>query len=506
MKDEFENWNPRDPILIDAPTGSGKNTFIINELIPKAKKMNKNILILSNRIALSVQQKILIMKSLGSPLIRQLTDEGIIATDTFDNIKILTYHSLSSFLEDANNKEWCKKLLYVIIDEAHFFISDCLFNERCGYILKQIVYHFCSAIRVYLTATSWDVLYPISQIEETQYHEFVKTGVWQPPRMCIRYYFPRDFSNVSLSFIEDINDIPDLIKTDSEGKWLIFIDNREKGKELCKKLPCKCDYLDAQNKNSKVWKQITEQEAFDNQVLVTTSVLDNGVNIKDSKLKNIVVFSDSRTSLIQMLGRKRCAENEKIKLWVCNIPDTTARRHFNSYKELCTLYDKYELAVIHDSQNSLINELWYSDNTIYRKLFYMYQGKLYQNTFARYAIERKFDFYRKLVEDGIPFSNFVQEWLYKPKVIPKKKIDILLDFCETNLGKILFDEDNNTLRQHIVNACREAKYYEPHKNRVDVLKRTSLNNRLVKLAIPYRIEDKSKGWIIVRYEEVENDI
>ncbi len=111
LKDEFENWNPRDPILIDAPTGSGKNTFIIKELIPKAQKMNKNILILSNRIALSVQQKILIMKSLGSPLIRQLTDEGILATDTFDNIKILTYHSLSSFLEDANNKEWCKKLL-----------------------------------------------------------------------------------------------------------------------------------------------------------------------------------------------------------------------------------------------------------------------------------------------------------------------------------------------------------------------------------------------------------
>ena len=129
LKDEFENWNPRDPILIDAPTGSGKNTFIINELIPKAKKMNKNILILSNRIALSVQQKALIMKSLDSPLIRQLTDEGIIATDTFENVKILTYHSLPSFLDDANNKEWCKKLLYVIIDEAHFFIADSLFNE-----------------------------------------------------------------------------------------------------------------------------------------------------------------------------------------------------------------------------------------------------------------------------------------------------------------------------------------------------------------------------------------
>ena len=505
LRDEYENWNSRDPIMIDAPTGSGKNTFIINELIPRAKQLKKNILIISNRIALSIQQKILIMKALNSPWLELLTDRGIIETNTFDNVKIITYQSLPTFLEDENCKVWCDNLMYVIADEAHFFAADSLFNESCGYILDQLVRNFTKAIRIYLTATSWDILYPISQVEQTKYRELVKNNTWQPPRVCVRYYFPPDFSNITLNFIDCIEDLPEMIESNNE-KWLIFIDNKEKGKALCNNLPGKCSYLDAQSKHSKIWKLITENECFESQVLVTTSVLDNGINIKDPKLKNVVVFSDSRTSLIQMLGRKRCSENEKINLWVCNINYNSAKKYYNYYKEMYRWYEEYDINNSPSTKHAFMTKLWHTEDYRLHILFYPYKGCLYQNNITRYAIERKIDFFKKIVENGIPFTNFVQRWLSKPQTIPTKHIDTLLIYCEANVGKLLSEEEKDILRQYIVKAYIEAKYNEPHKDRLDELQYISLNNRLEKLGIPYRIKDQNKIWIIVKYQEVGNDI
>ena len=40
-------------------------------------------------------------------------------------------------------------------------------------------------------------------------------------------------------------------------------------------------------------------------VLITTSVLDNGISLEDSSLRNIAIISNSRLSFIQMLGRIR---------------------------------------------------------------------------------------------------------------------------------------------------------------------------------------------------------
>lgn len=57
LKEKVDSWDSRNPIFIDAPTGSGKNTFIREVCIPRALQSGRNILIVSNRIALSTQQK-----------------------------------------------------------------------------------------------------------------------------------------------------------------------------------------------------------------------------------------------------------------------------------------------------------------------------------------------------------------------------------------------------------------------------------------------------------------
>lgn len=102
LKDEVDSWNSRDPVLIDAPTGSGKSTFVRKELIPRALQANKNVLILSNRIMISTQQKKMIMEDIQSPYRGRLTEEGLQDQEDFGNVRIMTYHKLQYFL---NNEE-----------------------------------------------------------------------------------------------------------------------------------------------------------------------------------------------------------------------------------------------------------------------------------------------------------------------------------------------------------------------------------------------------------------
>lgn len=58
-------------------------------------------------------------------------------------------------------------------------------------------------------------------------------------------------------------------------------------------------------KSREEFNNIITKEKFNCKVLITTKLLDNGVNIMDDKVKNIVVNSWSRENLIQSIGRIR---------------------------------------------------------------------------------------------------------------------------------------------------------------------------------------------------------
>lgn len=501
LRNEIKNWIPADPILIDAPTGKGKNTLILEECIPRAIQAKRNVLIVSNRVALSVQQKRAVMKTTKSPMNDRLTDKGVLETESFGNTKVITYHRLRTFFEDKNNEEWLQKVMFVILDECHFFVSDSLFNEWCGYYLEKIVWKFSNAIRIYLTATSWDVLYPIAEAEKSKYHQFVKPNYWQPPRKCLRYYFPRDFDNYKLNFISKAEDLSYLIEASQGEKWLIFIDNKDKGKSLSSDLGVKCAYLDAENKGSKIWEQIVNKQKFENQVLITTSVLDNGVNVVDDNLKNIVVFTDSRTSIIQMIGRKRCTENESVNLWVCDVPLDKAQRYYQEYERLYEWYKAFDNCHDELDRHKLASKIWCADNPKLRKLFGIGRGKLFENKMARFSIERKLDFYKNIVDGKTTFQNSVQEWLGKPIEEPLRYVDKLIDFCNEHIGNHLSENECKKLRFLIVKSYEEAGNKEPQKSRLSDLKERALNTRLAAIGIEFKIISTNQQWILCKSSE-----
>ena len=55
---QYRNWKSGEWVFISAPTGTGKTTFVLNQLVPEAKNAGKEVLFLSNRTILRDADKL----------------------------------------------------------------------------------------------------------------------------------------------------------------------------------------------------------------------------------------------------------------------------------------------------------------------------------------------------------------------------------------------------------------------------------------------------------------
>ena len=113
-------------------------------------------------------------------------------------------------------------------------------------------------------------------------------------------------------------------------KWLVFVPSTKMGKQLQEMLGEEYAVLvtaeakkrkknvadDDDDDATKAYQAICEKKNFSKKVLISTSVLDNGVNIEDPHLKNIAILVFDKVAFLQMLGRKRCEEGESVNLYI----------------------------------------------------------------------------------------------------------------------------------------------------------------------------------------------
>ena len=523
VKDELANevdyWRPECPVLIEAQTGLGKTTFVYETLIPKALEQHKNVLIISNRIAISVQQKIRIMEMTGDRRRDLLTDLGIQKCEDFGAIRVITYHRLHELLKDKDFTEWRERLLYVVADEAHFFTSDALFNRHCSYILRNLTTRFCHAIRIYMTATSWEVLKPLGEAERDNYSNFLGavTGTITRDRCFHRYIFPFDYSTYDLHFIKSLDELTEPIKKARSEKWIVFCDSRAKGKDFSGKLGESASYIDADTKESKVWNELMKNEHFDTQVLVTTAVLDCGVNIRDRAVKNIVICTDNRTSLFQMAGRKRLDSQETVTVWVVEPDKKALSGRAMQYKRQLDLIRKFDLLQTQRERSSFLNWLLEKGSPAENNLFYTWamwhpdkskeHMQLQKNKLAEYVLTRRKAFLADMLSGKANFREEVRAWFGKPPEIPTNVLDGLDKFYQDWGEKALPPEQVKALRSLIVNLCKQAGYDEPQKTRIEQLQSVALNNRLSKtLNAPYHIKTiPEKEWVLTRCNPQETN-
>lgn len=211
--------------------------------------------------------------------------------------------------------------------------SDASFNPHTQRILAAIIRLFQNAIRVYMSATPYDCLKYIIKYEEG-FQDVLNSRraeyKWKYSTMVL-YHFKRDYSYLNVMYYSDIRELyKEIVSSvnDKKERWLIFIDDREKCESIKTELEKygeenksplviesnkantknKVEYVFAVNADSKKNQDYismvkNEKLSKDTYVLITTSVLDNGINL--TNIDNIVVSDMEKVKCLQMVGRAR---------------------------------------------------------------------------------------------------------------------------------------------------------------------------------------------------------
>ena len=467
IKTDIMKWKPKDTVFISAPTGTGKTTFVLEQLLPYAINNEKRILYLCNRSVLEQQLKAKLFKRQG---IDTDNAELIKSTYDFEGISIMTYQRLQSLKGNAL-QEIENDFSYIIYDEIHYLMEDAAFNAYTSKLWKFIS---CRCISIFMSATlddlperiinkmydeyvderlNWEVenkflrkkkiIMPLCQ---TMIHNLVNGlnyGDGDIPYNHVWYYdVPEQEKNIMVKYYEDeemiIKEIIDNQKN-TDDKWLLFTNNKKRGALLCaslKKSNISTEMFSADDRESDIRKEIINQEAFETRVLITTKVLDNGITLKDCKLKHIMIDTISETEFLQMLGRKRYInQKDKFILYICK----KSAKQFSGYKNLECKKNIDFLTKVHTNAE-ICDESKKSkeyDEMVKKFMYVDKDGKFVINEWALVYYKKQYEFVCRMEEavqkDEWAFVKEQLSWLGMEKQ---------------------FDE-NNALERAVADECKE---------------------------------------------------
>ena len=442
IKDSYENWNVGDCIFLEAPTGAGKTTFIIKELLPYAKRLNAKILYLSNRFLLKEQIKKEIAEKQGLPT--ELT--WLESVEEFDGITVMSYQKLQLLCQQEGYIwEMNRRYQYVVCDEIHYLLEDSAFNPQIIWLVKFL--KDVSSCLICISATlgelkewivwekyGFNVRY-MKWVRENDFSEYLMFPKRYTTLMTLIYTTIYSYTIPAHPVVEKViyyaeqEQIIDAIgRSKLAEKWLVFQSNKAKAKELAKRLGDSGVLITADTRENSIIKEIVQKGRFSCKVLVTTKLLDNGVSIKDSQLRNIVIDTISRTEFVQMLGRKRLFDtDDMVTLYI----PQKSKKTFQGYlsPEMKETYDLLE----RDFSSKELMKRMLCDDKFYAKIrsfFTLEKGQLAKNPLALEYYDRQ----RKLVDKMITeFASdefaFIKEqlsWIDMEGTFDKKN---LYTFC-----------------------------------------------------------------------------
>lgn len=478
--DEFKTWKLNQVVFISAPTGSGKTRFVLDKLIEYAALNGRRILYLVNRKILKEQIEKKIDIEIKSKLRR---NRNILEIHLNNVIKVEMYQSIEDkcknnpVYRENENSEY----QYIIADECHYFFSDSTFNTYTQLSYDWIMKKKRNVNIVFISATIDRIKEWVLQDNNLKCNSSSEMsgdiiGARGGTEMEValsesdfikEYDAERDYSCVKFNVLEKNEELVSLVQKD-EGKWLIFVDSIKKGQdiqELFEKEKIESIFIDAKSREHEdileTLRDIVQKEYFSKKVLVTTSVMDNGISINDIELRNMIIMADTEEEFIQMLGRKRYfSDNEELEVYVI-------RKEMGDFKnrladtEQClkfisefSKYDSEKKAGV-ILEKILMSDVWYrcAKSTCFVK-----DDILTLNAFASEQYSYLQEYYQNLIErfkkeGGYAFTRQQAEWLrYEntDEVINNSK-----DKLVAEINNILDDHINEELSQELNEEIRE---------------------------------------------------
>lgn len=517
-------------IFIESPTGTGKSSFILQKLLPQiaSDKMRrrKSVLYLTNRDALKLQLGNIMKTSvcgftelqsqddkLKSYVYQDGENKAVILLCNYQSILKMLFNGYPNSMFNIINPEIIET---VIFDEVHFFLEDSLFNPFTNLVFTRLIKHYNNSAMIFMSATldaSKEWLQQTLHSLEGEYR--TNTGRIIEPKYI---YYKNTYTRGNYKFYL-YSSYPQLYKEIISAspleKWLIFVSSKNTGKAIssfmCQEYGIPATYLSADTKNCKTWDQIIHKGYFDHRVLATTKVLDNGVNIVDYNVRNVALPFSYKSDFIQMLGRRRIAENETINVYV-EIPDK--RKLLTYVKE--TERKINEMAALKDVRQ--LQKLWLGDNTSIKKLFYIDDNaRLCPNNAAWYKLNGILPFYKEMLDSILDYEayiNKIKSWIpmkniksvtYLDSISGEnfKTVDEFLEFYKEIplIPDSVYEEFMRIYNMECYNnytgdTLAEMLNFKKAKN----IRKSTINHALERMSKPYRLIKIKKKWFFVRTE------
>jgi len=452
--DKYKTWN-KEFIVFDGGTGSGKSYFCIHILGKYAKEHNKKILYLCNRRKLR-KQVYNEVKRLGLQNI----------------IYVISYQLLQKNIQKGHKYPFYD---YIIADECHYFTTDAKFNEYTDISYDYLMNQRDSVV-IWVSATA------------KVFFRWLEDKCKVKKRNIFR--IDKDYSYVKKVYFyqkEELTTIiDDILENESESKIIVFCNSASRMYEMNKRYGDMANYYCSSSSMNKKLKEMcgideTSKKikdciiqypdgriTFEKRILFTTTVLDNGVDLKDENIKHIFSEIFDPDSLIQSLGRKRnLNENDTCTFYIREFQPKAIQGFINinnAQLEPVKLYKKDYDKFYREYGNGQKRQQLKNN-----RIFYSYFAEKKSNSKPKINECR----YRKYEQDNNVLSqmkklgyipilhNFLGCELAEKSeyiTVDVKQIDMFMEYLKSIEGKRLYREDKERIKEEFESIGVKLRY------------------------------------------------
>ncbi|MEW9989372.1 DEAD/DEAH box helicase family protein [Clostridium butyricum] len=363
-----------DNSIFNGATGSGKTYFVENNLYDYCMKNHKRILYLCNRSALYKEV---------SERIKMLNKTSIITT--------MLYQTLDNKLKNDEN---IGKYDYIVCDEFHYCINDALFNKY-----TDLSYD-------YLTTQKDTCVIFMSGTAKGIFNKLKHDGIVKEEREYIIPY--------SYTYVEELQlfvkrnatvDIIENILNTTNDKVIYFANSTQHALDVYGKFKKQAVFRCSEHSknhearcfnNLEAIKKYDEQLiTFDERLLVTTKVLDNGITLKDKSIKHIITDIFDLESLQQCIGRKRpIDETDTCKLYIRKY----TKSELNGFK--VNTLGKFKPVELFVNNRDEFEKIYKNDREFHSDFIYLKDGKLTYNKLGYWKMLDELVTIERMERDG----------------------------------------------------------------------------------------------------------
>ena len=387
---------------------------------------------------------------------------------------------------------------YIVADECHYFITDAMFNHYTD-VAYDFIMGQTKKVVILVSATA-KLLFEELQLQKKLKHRNIFRIDKDYSYVKKLYYYQKDELKSIIDYIlQNEEDSKILVFCNSAQRMVemnaiyeeqadyycskgVYTKNKEKSnqKEQSKKKKASkefvqlrkiCGWFDEdgnlKEKNSVIHEYTDGLITFNKRILFTTKVLDNGINLKDRKIKHIFSEILDLDTLIQSFGRKRSIDaddtctfyiREYQKKGIQGLinkvakPLEQARMYTENYEKFQQRYGK--------------NRYWMKGNEIFYTNFSedKEKGGTIKTNYCKYIkFQITYNMYCSIKELGHKnylFMKLPQELnaISSDIKIESESIDYFLLFLKKIEGKRLYADDGERIKEEFEKIGLKMRY------------------------------------------------